>query len=364
MPQNQQTRVIEVPIRVIFSDEGVTYFLQKNRRLQRLRLSDTNEEYGLKLADFSAATVQKLLVSGYISKFEVPISDVTERRSGIIDFTKLLTYGMLYQQFDSVTYRMIVNSDMVRHWNRRNVRNPIDFQTPVNTEYLESLLKQNAHGVSEVRREIMDPIHEHIRLDTRLIEEEKRIRLLTAERYLDHMNPLSWFILGVYQGSEPYNVIVPQLREELIGYLEKASIGEYLALLLLEVLTNARAHARFNESEVEEEAGDEMYILFKVKKHHNIEHDRGRLHVIVANDKANFDEVQSAIREKSKTTVRKKSLNDFYEAEGSGENAIDLGLYYLSFLQEACRDVNIHFQSFVHQMEGSGQTLINLVLTF
>lgn len=362
MPRNQQTGVIEVPIRVVFSDEGVTYFLQKNRRLQRLRLSDTNEEYGFKLADFSAATVQKLLVSGYISKFEVPISDVTERRRGIIDFTKLLTYGMLYQQFDSVTYAMLVNSDMVRHWNRRNARNPIDFQTPVNTRYLESLLKQNAHGVSDVRREIMDPVQERVRLDPRLIDQEKRIRLLTADRYLEHMNPLSWFILSVYQGSQSYNELVPRLRDELIAYLEKASIGEYLALLLLEVLTNATAHAR--RDEVEEETGDEMYILFKVKKHLNIEHDRGRLHVIVANDKANFDEVQSAIREKSKTRVREKSLSDFYEAEGGGETAIDLGLYYLSFLQEACRDVNIHFQSFVHQMAGSGQTLVNLVLTF
>ncbi len=362
MPRNQQTGVIEVPIRVIFSDDGVTYFLHKNHRLQRLRLSDTNDEYGLKLADFSAATVQKLLVSGYVSKFEVPVADVTERRRGIIDLTKLLTYGMLYRQFDSVVYAMIVNSDMVRHWNRRNARNPIDFQTPVNTKYLESLLNRNVHAVSDVRREIMDPIQEHVRLDPRLIDQEKRIRLLTAERYLDHMNPLSWFILSVYRGSKSYNDLVPRLRDELIAYLEKASIGEYLALLLLEILTNATAHARTDE--VGEEANDEMYILFKVKKHPNIEHDRGRLHVIIANDKANFDEVQSAIREKSKTTVREKSLSDFYEAESGGETAIDLGLYYLSFLQEACRDVNIHFQSFVHQMEGSGQTLVNLVLTF
>ncbi|MFP4373347.1 MAG: hypothetical protein ACLFPO_03375 [Spirochaetaceae bacterium] len=362
MPRNRQTGVIEVPIRVVFSDDGVTYFLQKNRRLQRLRLSDTNDEYGLNLADFSAATVQKLLVSGYVSKFEVPVSDVSERRSGIIDFTKLLTYGMLYRQFDSVIHAMIVNSDMVRHWNRRNARNPIDFQTPVNTKYLESLLNRNEQSVSQVRRDIMDPIQEHVHLDPRLIDQEKRTRLLTAERYLDHMNLLSWFILSVYHGSKPYNELIRQVRNELIAHLEKTSIGEYLALLLLEILSNARVHARMND--VEEEGGDEMYILFKVNKQLNMAHDRGRLHVIIANDKVNFEEVQSAIREKSRTTVREKSLSDFYEAESGGETAVDLGLYYLSFLQEACRDVNIHFQSFVHQMEGTGQTLINLVLTF
>jgi septum formation topological specificity factor MinE len=269
---------------------------------------------------------------------------------------------MLYQQFDSTTYGMIVNSEMVRHWNRRNARNPIDFQTPVNTDYLQSLLKRNTNGVAEVRREIMEPAQERIRLDSRLIDQEKRIRILTAERLLDSMNPLSWFILSLYRGTRSYGQTVPRLRDELLAYLEKTSIGEYLALMLLEVLTNVKAHARVTGPG--EDVDDEMYILFKVKKHRNVEHDRGRLHVIVANDKTNFDEVQSAIREKSKTVVREKSLNDFYEAEAGGENAIDLGLYYLSFVQEACRDVNIHFQSFVHQMDVGGQTLINLVLTF
>lgn len=362
MPQGQQTRLIDIPIRVVFTDDGVTYFMQKNRSLQRFRTSDTRDEYGIRLSDFSAATVQKLLLMGYISKIEVPISDITERRSGIIDFTKLLTYGMLYQQFDSTTYGMIVNSEMVRHWNRRNARYPIDFQTPVNTDYLQSLLERNTNGVAEVRREIMEPAQERIRLDSRLIDQEKRIRILTAERLLDSMNPLSWFILSLYRGTRSYGQTVPRLREELLAYLEKTSIGEYLALMLLEVLTNVKAHARV--AGPGEDADDEMYILFKVKKHRNVEHDRGRLHVVVANDKTNFDEVQSAIREKSKTVVREKSLNDFYEAEAGGENAIDLGLYYLSFVQEACRDVNIHFQSFVHQMDAGGQTLINLVLTF
>jgi septum formation topological specificity factor MinE len=362
MPQSQQTRLIDIPIRVVFTDEGVTYFMQRNRQLQRFRLSDTRDEFGIKLTDFSAGTVQKLLLKGYISKIELPISDITERRSGVIDFTKLLTYGMLYQQFDSATYGMVVNSDMVRHWNRRNARHPIDFQTTINADYIDSLLKRNANGVAEVRREIMEPVQQQIRLDTRLIDQEKRIRLLTAERYLDSMNPLSWFILSLYRGSRSYTQTVPQLRDELATYLEKTSIGEYLALMLLEVLTNVKAHARAQEPG--EDTDDEMYILFKVKKHRNVEHDRGRLHVIVANDRTNFEEVQSAIREKSKTVVREKSLNDFYEAEAGGENAIDLGLYYLSFVQEACREVNIHFQSFVHQMDTTGQTLINLVLTF
>jgi len=361
MPTSQQTDRINIPVRLVFTEEGVAYFMQRQRHLQRFRLSDTRDEYGIELSDFSPPTLQKLLRSGYVSKIEVPVANVTARRAAIIDLTKLLTYGMLYREFETTTFRMMVNSDMVRHWNRRNVRHPIDFQTPIDTAYLAALLQKNSSGVAEVRREIMEPVQDHIRLDTRIAEEDKRLRLFTADRYLDNMNPLSWFVLSVYRNTEAYAGTIMAIREELLRYLDKTRIGEYLALLLLEVLTTAREHGRASGSP--EGAAEEMFLLFTVKKQRQVEHDRGRLHVVVADTRANFEDMERAIREKSRATVGRRSLNDFYEAAADGEHPIDLGLYYLSFMQEACREVDVRFQSYVHQLGAAAPTLVNLVLT-
>ncbi|MFP4704734.1 MAG: hypothetical protein ACLFMV_08005 [Spirochaetaceae bacterium] len=360
----RRSTTINLPIRVVFTDEGLSYFMRHNRALQRLHLSDDRDEYGVKLEGFSAPTLQKLLLSGYISEIELPVSSLTAQRSAIIDFTKLLTYGMLYLQFDTSTYAMLLNSPMVKHWNRRNVRNPIDFRTRVDTERLESLLEQHRTDVGDARRDILEAMQERIRTDDRLIDQEKRIRLLAAERYLDSMSRLSWLILALYRNTDAYARTIPAVRDELGSYVEKTVIGEYFALMLIEVLTTMQAHDRHEYVDVGSRG--EMYVLFKTRKDLTLEHDRGRLHVVVADDRANFDEVQNALREKSKTTVRRKSLSDFYEAELGEATAEspELGLYYVSFVQEACRNVNIHFQSFVHQIETTGKTLVNLVLTF
>ncbi|HQC26048.1 MAG TPA: hypothetical protein PLU31_00200, partial [Treponemataceae bacterium] len=60
----------------------------------------------------------------------------------------------------------------------------------------------------------------------------------------------------------------------------------------------------------------------------------------------------------------KKSLIDFYRELPEGQEGTDLGLYYLSYLDEACKKVNVKFESLVNQYSSSDLTVINLILNF
>ena len=72
--------------------------------------------------------------------------------------------------------------------------------------------------------------------------------------------------------------------------------------------------------------------------------------------------MKEAFDEKKNADLKKKSLMDFYKELPNGEANAELGLYYLSYLSEACEKVNVKFESLVNQLPGSDLTVMTLVL--
>ena len=77
-----------------------------------------------------------------------------------------------------------------------------------------------------------------------------------------------------------------------------------------------------------------------------------------------FQEVKENIESKASADTNKKSLIDFYRELPEGQESTDLGLYYLSYLDDACKKVNVKFESIVNQFSSSDLTVINLIFNF
>ena len=91
---------------------------------------------------------------------------------------------------------------------------------------------------------------------------------------------------------------------------------------------------------------------------------QGRLQITLYNKDDEFQEVKENIETKKSANLDKKSLIDFYRELPEGQEGTDLGLYYLSYLDEACKKVNVKFESLVNQYSSSDLTVINLILNF
>ena len=61
--------------------------------------------------------------------------------------------------------------------------------------------------------------------------------------------------------------------------------------------------------------------------------------------------------------TNKKSLIDFYRDIPEGEGGTDLGLYYLSYVDDECKKINVKFESIVNQYTDD-LTVINLIFNF
>ena len=91
---------------------------------------------------------------------------------------------------------------------------------------------------------------------------------------------------------------------------------------------------------------------------------QGRLQITLYNKDDEFQEVKENIETKKSADLNKRSLIDFYRDLPEGQEGTDLGLYYLSYLDEACKKVNVKFESLVNQYAASDLTVITLIFNF
>ena len=91
---------------------------------------------------------------------------------------------------------------------------------------------------------------------------------------------------------------------------------------------------------------------------------QGRLSITLYNKDDEFQEVKENIETAKSSNTAKKTLIDFYRELPEGQEGTDLGLYYLSYLDDACKKVNVKFESLVNQYSASDLTVINLNFNF
>ena len=61
---------LNLPLKVILTEEGASHFISHKIKLLRFRLADNIEEYGISLNPFSPQSLQNMILVNYISKIE------------------------------------------------------------------------------------------------------------------------------------------------------------------------------------------------------------------------------------------------------------------------------------------------------
>lgn len=108
--------------------------------------------------------------------------------------------------------------------------------------------------------------------------------------------------------------------------------------------------------------GELVYISWKLGSRGSSIGTQNKLQLTIFNKESEYEKMKEAIDEKKSADLKKRSLQDFYKDLPDGEANTELGLYYLSYLSEACDKVNIKFESLVNQLPGSDLTVISLVI--
>ncbi|WP_296022739.1 MULTISPECIES: hypothetical protein [unclassified Treponema] len=379
---------LNLPLKVILTEEGASHFISNKIKLLRFRLADNIEEYGISLNPFSPQSLQNMILVNYISKIEISMSEFVSVRQEVMDLSKVVVYSLLYKQFDRQLFADFIQTDAVQKHNRKNPTQLIDERTKMSENQLRQILASQKATVQLAKKEILDPVWKSLMENKDYSLEEKNIYLLMTEKFLNRLSLMNWYIITKFYRTEGFSQINIAIRHLLQVYMEKSRVAEYISILVMELAlnsenTNMRKEAKRMFAGIEDVDAliydpeqrekivaelkrnhEQVFISWKLGGGSSAIGKQGRLQITLYNKDDEFQEVKENIESKASADTNKKSLIDFYRELPEGQESTDLGLYYLSYLDDACKKVNVKFESIVNQFSSSDLTVINLIFNF
>jgi hypothetical protein len=380
--------MLELPLKVILTENGASNFLSHKKRLLRFRLADNLDEYGISLNKFSPQSIQSMLLLDYISKIEISMPEFVTRRQEIMDFSKLIVYSLLYKQFNRDIHSIIIQAECVRKHNRSNPSHLIDEKTKMSEKQLRSILINKDSVIQAKRKEILDPIWTSIQENNDYSIEEKNVYMLMSEKFMNRLSLMNWYLITLFSKSEGFEDMLVSIRNLLGQYMEKSKVAEYISVMVMELAlnsenTNIRKEAKSMYPDIDDldalvlDPDVRSKIVKELERKHSLVFlswklgggsssigKQGRLQITLYNKDDEFQEVKDNIETKMAADTNKKTLIDFYRDLPDGQEGTDLGLYYMSYLDDACKKVNVKFESLVNQFSASDLTVINLIFNF
>ncbi len=305
-----------------------------------------------------------------------------------MDLSKVIVYSLLYKQFDRDVYAALIQCECVRKHNRANPSHLIDERTNMSERQLRTILQNKEATIQSTRRQILDPIWKSIMTNNDYSSEEKNIYLLMSEKFMNRLGLMNWYIITLFAKNEGASEMYVTIRNLLSSYMEKSKVAEYISVMVMELAlnnenTNIRKEAKtmyhgiddidslIFDPEVRAKIVQELqrkhelvFLSWKLGGGSSSIGKQGRLSITLYNKDDEFQEVKENIENAKAADSHKKTLIDFYRDLPDGEEGTDLGLYYLSYLDEACKKVNVRFESIVNQFATSELTVINLNFNF
>ena len=388
MSASDKKFIIELPLKVILTEDGASNFISHNKKLMRFRLADNVDEYGISLNKFSPQSIQSMILLDYISKIEISMSEFVSSRQEVMDLSKVVVYSLLYKQFDHDVYAALIQCECVRKHNRANPSHLIDEKTKMSERQLRSILQNKETIIQQTRRSILDPIWKAIMTNPDYSDEEKNIYLLMSEKFMNRLGLMNWYIITLFHKADGANEMFIAIRNLLSSYMEKSKVAEYISVMVMELAlnnenTNIRKEARNMYQDVEDidslifDPEVRAKIVAELQRNHELVFiswklgggsssigKQGKLSITLYNKDDEFQEVKENIDNAKSSNTAKKTLIDFYRELPDGQEGTDLGLYYLSYLDDACKKVNVKFESLVNQFSASELTVITLNFNF
>lgn len=387
MSASGRKMMIELPLKVVLTEDGASNFISHKKKLIRFRLADNIDEYGISMRQFSPQSIQTMLMLDYISKIEISMPEFVTSRQEVMDLSKIIVYSLLYKQFDRDIYTAIIQCDCVRKYNRAHASQLIDEKTKMSEKQLRSILISKDEVIGQTRSEILEPVWESIRNNKDYSIEEKNIYMLMTEKFMNRMSFQNWYVITLFHKKEGFQDMIVAIRNILAQYMEKSRVAEYISVMVMELAlnnenTNIRKEAKsmyptvddINALVVDPDVRSKIVkelqkkrvlvsVSWKLGGGSTSIGKQGRLQITLYNKDDEFQEVKENIETKASADTNKRTLIDFYRETPDG-GGTDLGLYYLSYLDDACKKVNVKFESIVNQFSTSDLTVINLIFNF
>ncbi len=388
MAESTKSSTIHLPLKLAFTENGSHYVLKNKKELSRLELVDKSDEHGIEVSQFSPALLQRLIILDYVAKLETSNIHHNDNRSELVDFSKLIVFSKLYQQFNSEVLTRLLASDSITRHNRANPGKCLDEKAVVDDSKFEEYLKKQTETKQRIFKLILNPIHEGIIRNTKYSASEKKLFMLMTEKFLNKMSYYIWYLLLLFSNDVGFPQLITIIRLILTEYMPKTSIAEYVAFIVLELCTSMElsnleyeAKKLYGENDFKKsmlldpiirnklydtlrKKDQNIFVSWKIGGSSTAIGKENILKISVYSKTFDYLETRENIIDKMSFNIKKFSLLDAFKNLPKGYFGNDMGLYYIAYLDDACKQVNVKFSVNVNRLIANELTFIDLNFKF
>ncbi len=347
--QLQNQLPIDTATRVILTEDGSSYFFSRRQRLQRFRLINGQDEYGLQLQEYRPETLYKMIAGGLVRKLQYPVADALQQRDGVIRYISTLALGVLSRHVANQLWRTTRKSTLMVRWARAHPKSALG--TPETTLLITRYLDAKKDVLAAQRHRFTSRVRADFRRAVERPVDQSEFQPL-IDRLIEQVPPEAWFLIVSTESDT--SDLFEQLASEIVRVAVRAELVDYLAIVWVELLVHLQ-HRPDREESVDSPA---THLLTQLSTRDDGAHDV--IHIMASRDGARFAALRADLEDVMKSSHHGVQTFDQFWRSASGGNG-DLGMYYIGFLEEACARLGVGLQTFAQENDGDGR--LNMVMT-
>lgn len=381
---------IDLPANILLSADGFQVLSASKTPIRRLTARDGQAREGLFSQAFNAATVQKMIMNSYIEEIYYASGEFLTKRPQIISTTNLVIYAMLYKMLSPTLARKVIESPVLREYNRRNPRSAIQDFKAIPQKVMDDFLTKNKAILARIEHEMIDAVVVRITSDKNLSEEDKIVRMRSLEKFVRWVDKRIWYLYLIIYQTPLKKEIETAYVDLFFQYLDYTQIAVHTGNLVMEFIQNAeKAHLErvIVRNQLARRDQVDAYLRNKLHREQVVqiaERSKERLEIawhfqtdrvnigktynvkiIISNFGLINESTRDSLAKKLKTDTTGISLSDFYEDSGeTGKLGAGLGLLYNSYLEDVCREKGIRYFCTIFPEPRLEKTTVILDLTF
>ncbi|MCB1189557.1 MAG: hypothetical protein H7A23_21565 [Leptospiraceae bacterium] len=384
--------LIPLPVRLILTAEGVRLFSKNRTLVKTVKNKDGHARDGIEFSSYNANSVQKLVMNAYLEEIYVCLPDLLSSRKYIIDTNSLVIYGNLYKKLSPSLATMVIKSKVVQDYNRKNPKNMLVDLDSVENKKLEILRKTKQSDFETMEMEITNDVVQKVINNPTLEEEDRLTRIKSLPKFMRYIDPRIWYFYYIIYQTQLKEEVRNSFSDMIIMYLDRTKLATHLSNLLMEFIQNAeRSHFykilmdtpekvgyRRDPEKFFKESENRKWAIAEAKKRNqmlelswNVNADHlgighsNKILISVTHEGAIKDVDAKLMHQKMKSDTGGVPVSAFYKdsKQRSKVTNTELGLLYISYIEEICRKENIRFYCNLYSDQIKDKTTIRMEIS-
>ncbi|MFW5738192.1 MAG: hypothetical protein ACOCYX_04710 [Spirochaetota bacterium] len=351
----------QMKLKLVPSEDGSSVFVRGGRRLSRIPLAEGTDALGIMLVNYELASLARLVHRGYVSRMEVESADLLSHRSEIQELSHTIGSAALERAFAR---------DIAREANR--IAAPLRDSPSRETDRSRQESRASGSPVATMRAMLA------------AIKDHRRTAVEGTATLLKAVDPELLRRVDVLVRRDASGSALQRFRRLVVRYAGRWEIPEYLALVILELVNNLQVQTMRNvarRSGMSDEKLRTLYQSTEIRDQITSMMERQgeasaigwgfstkqgagarttELTVTLSGAGAPMRAFSSEVAHQREIEIGERSLEEFYNEIGDSIFNIDLGLYYLSYLDDLCHKTGMRFSTQVREVGYENRMVVTL----